>query len=295
MKAVVPLALLAALTCGMAAAWSTFRPTDDLSFKVDSVAQWLNRNGHDRYRYITLGFGNKLSRLAIETDATSVDGESNSSRTLPELTLYGGAALTSAKFFGPGGLQSLRAVLHHARRYGLRWVIVRDPYYDPLLQLTGWKPIDRLDNGAFTVWTTAGIPPARPMNLPEVPPRWQGILWGTLPFGSSVAAILALIFLRDDELPPEAPKTERTVQSRGKKHHYEELVGAGVQQYLIGLSAAARRLVTERVPSSASALAERAGPLVLRLAATWERAGQSMREFRLRLQSLPRNRSRSRS
>ena len=47
---------------------------------------WLNRDGHDKYRYITLGFGNKLSRLAIMTDASSVDGESNSARMLPELT-----------------------------------------------------------------------------------------------------------------------------------------------------------------------------------------------------------------
>ena len=50
------------------------------------VANWLNRDGHDQYRYITLGFGNKLSRLAMLTDAGSVDGEWNSGRMLPELT-----------------------------------------------------------------------------------------------------------------------------------------------------------------------------------------------------------------
>ena len=115
-KGAVALALLGALTCGAGAAWSTFRPADAANFDVASVAQWLNRDGHDRFRYITLGFGNKLSRLAVETDAASVDGESNSARQLPELTRYGGGALTSAKYFGLGGLESLRAVLDHADR-----------------------------------------------------------------------------------------------------------------------------------------------------------------------------------
>ena len=57
-----------------------------------SVAAWLNRDGHDKYRYITLGFGNKISRLAVLTDASSVDGEWNSGRMLPELTEHGAAA-----------------------------------------------------------------------------------------------------------------------------------------------------------------------------------------------------------
>ena len=51
------------------------------------------------YRYVTLGFGNKIARLAMMTDASSVDGEWNSGRTLPELTRYGGGALTSSKVF----------------------------------------------------------------------------------------------------------------------------------------------------------------------------------------------------
>ncbi len=78
LRALIPLTVLAASSCALAVAWSTFRPADAANFNVDSVAQWLNRDGHDNYRYITLGFGNKLSRLAVATDANSVDGESNS-------------------------------------------------------------------------------------------------------------------------------------------------------------------------------------------------------------------------
>ena len=72
--AAVGLTLAAAASCAAAVAWSTYRPADAEEFKVDSVASWLNRDGHDSYRYLTLGFGNKISRLAVMTDASSVDG-----------------------------------------------------------------------------------------------------------------------------------------------------------------------------------------------------------------------------
>lgn len=193
LRAAIPIGLLAAFSCAIAVAWTTYRPTDDLNFNVDSVAQWLNRDGHYNYRYVTLGFGNKLSRLAIETSANSVDGESNSSRMLPELTKYGGAALSSAKYFGTGGMESLRAMLRDADTYGLKWVIVRDPYYDPLLDFAGWRKVDQLDFGSITVWGKDGVPPATPVNEAQMPPPWQGILWGTLPVGSSILAMLVLM------------------------------------------------------------------------------------------------------
>ena len=200
-RAVVPLALLAASTCALAVAWSTFRPADAANFNVDSVALWLNRDGHDKYRYITLGFGSKLSRLAILTDANSVDGESNSSRMLPELTQFGGAALTSSKYFAKPGLDSLRAMLNHADRYGLKWIIVRDSYYDPLLYFAGWRQVDELDDKTIAIWSKDGVPPATPMNSAQIPPHWQGIMWGTLPLAFSILAIL-MIFIPDDESAP---------------------------------------------------------------------------------------------
>ena len=193
MRAAIPIAVLAASTCALAVAWSTFRPADAANFNVDSVALWLNRDGHDNYRYITLGFGNKLSRLAVSTNANSVDGESNSARMLPEMTKYGGAALTSSKYFGKPGLDSLRAMLGHADRYGLKWVIVRDNYYDPLLYFAGWRQVDQLDDKSITIWSKDGVPPAAPMNSAQMPSRLQGILWGTLPFGCSLLAIFIVL------------------------------------------------------------------------------------------------------
>lgn len=201
---VLVLAVSAAFSCALAVAWTTYHPADAEDFKVDSVAAWLNRDGHDRYRYITLGFGNKISRVAVLTDASSVDGEWNSGRMLPELTSHSGAELTSAKYQGKGGMDALRAILEHADKYGIKWVIVHDSYYDPLLSFAGWRPVDNLENHTIIIWSKDGVPPAAPMNAPQMPPHWQGIMWGIFPFGSSLLAILVLLIPERTRLRDEA-------------------------------------------------------------------------------------------
>jgi hypothetical protein len=202
MRAVIGLLLAASFTCGLGAAWIIYRPAEAEDFKVESAAAWLNRDGHDRYRYVTLGFGSRISRLAMLTDAGSVDGEWNSGRTLPELTEHGGAALTNSKFFGKTGLDALRAILDHADHYGLKWVLVRDPYYDPLLTFAGFRHVDDLEDKTISIWSKEGAPPAVPLNTPLIPPHWQGVMWGTLPFGSSLLALLVL-FIPDRRRPAD--------------------------------------------------------------------------------------------
>ena len=103
MRAAVGLLLAAGLTCGLGVAWTIYHPAEAQEVKVESAAAWLSRDGHDRYRYVTLGFGSQISRLAMLTNAGSVDGAWNSGRTLPELTAHGGAQLTNSKFFGKTG------------------------------------------------------------------------------------------------------------------------------------------------------------------------------------------------
>jgi hypothetical protein len=206
MRAVVGLALAAAASCALAVAWSSFKPADASDMRVDSVAAWLNRDGHDNYRYVTLGFGNKISRLAVLTNASSVDGEWNSGRLLPELTEHGAAALTSSKYFGTAGLDALTAMLHHADRYGLKWVFVRDTYYEPLLAFAGWRKVDSLNDRTIAVWSKDDVPPATPINSPQMPTHMQGLLWGILPIGSSILALLLLLIpgerIRDDFQAP---------------------------------------------------------------------------------------------
>ena len=207
-KAMVGLTLAAGASCALAVAWATYRPADAVEFKVDSVAAWLNRDGHDRYRYLTLGFGNKISRLAVLTDASSVDGEWNSGRMLPELTKHGAGALTSSKYFGKSGLDALRAVLQHADRYGLKWVFLRDPFYEPLLVFAGWRRVDDLEDRTITIWSKEDAPPAAPVNVPQIPPTWQGLMWGTLPMGSSILAMLLVLIPNKKLAPARVPQPE---------------------------------------------------------------------------------------
>jgi hypothetical protein len=219
MRAIVGLTVAASVSCALAVGWATYRPADASDFNVDSVASWLNRDGHDRYRYVTLGFGNKISRLAVLTDASSVDGEWNSGRMLPELTQHGGAALTSSKYFGTPGLDALSAILHHADRYGLKWVFARDPYYEPLLVFAGWRKVDELEDKTVTVWSKDDVTPAVAVNAPQVPPHWQGLMWGTLPIGSSLVALLLVLiperrwFRRRVVQPVSQPVAQPVAQS----------------------------------------------------------------------------------
>jgi len=40
------------------------------------------------------------------------------------------------------------------------------------------------------VWSKNAVPPAHPMVFGVKPPAWQGIMWGILPIGSSILALL---------------------------------------------------------------------------------------------------------
>jgi len=173
--------------------WSPFRVTSSLN--VDSVVSFMNRDGHDQYRYLTLGFGNALSKVSTYTTANSIDGEYNSARLLPEMTRYGAAQLTSAKFFGVAGMDSLRAMLQHADHYGLKYIFVHDPFYEPLLVFGGWRQVESYDSGTITVWSKDDAIPARMIPSDAMPTPWEGLMWGILPIGSSFLAILFVCFL----------------------------------------------------------------------------------------------------
>jgi len=207
-KAAVALSLAAVATIGAALAWLTanpYRPT--AAINVDPVIAFLNRDGHDSYRYLTLGFGSELARVSTYTDASSVDGDYNSARLLPEMTHYGSAQLTNAKFYGSAGMASLRAMLEHANRYGLKYIFVHDRYYEPLLTFAGWRKTETFDTGEVTAWSKDDVPPAHRIDSDAIPPAWMGLMWGTLPIGVSVLAIFLVLFL------PARPRMRRAIES----------------------------------------------------------------------------------
>jgi len=166
-------------------------------FNTSEIVSFLNRDGHDRFRYLTLGFGSKISEVGANTIASSVDGEYNSARLLPEMTQNGAAQLTNSKYYGTNGMEALRAVLKHADQYGLKWIFVRDPYYEPLVAFAGWRKQEVYDRGNVSLWVKDGIPPAHKTAFSNPPSQLEGILWGTLPIGSSILALILAFALPD--------------------------------------------------------------------------------------------------
>lgn len=196
-KGAITVFVLAVLSCGIALGWLTWHPYNIGQLDVQPVVDFLNRDGHDRFRYLTLGFGSQMSKVGIYADASSVDGEYNSARLLPEMTKYGSAQLSNSKYYGANGMESLRAVLKHANQYGLKYIFVRDRFYEPLLAFAGWRPAEKYNNGLITLWTKEDVPPAHPMAFGQKPPAWQGIMWGIFPIGSSILAIVVILMLPD--------------------------------------------------------------------------------------------------
>src|ERR1051326_1248399 len=191
------LGVLAALTMAMAVSWPVYHPIHDAPFSTAEIVSFLNRDGHDKFRFLTLGFGNKMSEVGIYANASSVDGEYNSARLLPEMTQYGSAQLTNSKYYGTNGIESLRAVLKHADQYGLKWIFVRDTYYEPLLAFAGWRKTEVYDRGNVSLWVKDGIPPAHPTPYGQPPTAMEGLLWGTLPIGSSILAMFLVLAFPD--------------------------------------------------------------------------------------------------
>ncbi len=206
-KAIVGLAIAAVGTFAMSVAWITIHPIYGTPFDVQQVTSFLNRDDHAKFRYITLGFGNQFARVSTYANADSVDGDYNSARLLPEMTAYGAGQLYNSKFYGTSGMEALRAVLKHANQYGLKYIFVRDTYYEPLLAFAGWRKAETYDNGNVTLWTKEDVPPARPLEFPGLmPTAMEGILWGTLPMASSLLALLLVLLL------PESRRMTRPVE-----------------------------------------------------------------------------------
>ena len=80
-------------------------------------------------------------------------------------------------------------------------------FYDPILTFAGWRQIDSFNQGETTVWTTIGIPKATTIPSPLRPPRWQGIMWGTVPFGTSLVTIALAFFFSKKKDASEGDET----------------------------------------------------------------------------------------
>ncbi|MCX6043772.1 MAG: hypothetical protein NT075_01570 [Chloroflexi bacterium] len=168
-----------------------FRRFQPPPIDMQPIVNFLQKDQHSRWRYMTLGFGDQMAWLSALTTATQVDGNYHSARRLPEMTTTPVERLEGAKFSGIPGIGSLQQFLNVPDKYNLKYIFSNDQFYDPLLFFYGWHRLQLLENG-IAVWEREDTPV-----LPDVLPRreiplYQRIMFGTLPPLALLLSILAV-------------------------------------------------------------------------------------------------------
>lgn len=182
-----------------------FRKFQPDPIDMTPIVEFLAKDNHDRWRYMTLGFGDQMAWLSANTTALNVEGNYHSARRLPEMTSTPVERLDGAKFTSIPGLGSLQQFLTNPQRYNLKYIFENDAFYEPLLYFSGWHKLVRLDND-IEVWERADVPPLPTAVPAQDYPDWQRLMWGALPVSSlfiaiGVFSLTALINLRWQWIP----------------------------------------------------------------------------------------------
>jgi len=172
----------------------TFRPTQPDFIDPAPIVKFMDEDRHSDWRYLTLGFGDQFAYHSALINAESVDGNYHSARRLPGLMNYSVERLENSKYAGVPGLASLNQFLTNAEKFHLKYVFSNDEFYDPVLHYTGWNPVTRLNNG-IRVWEKPDISPLPDVRPRRDLPRYQKIMWGTLPIGALTLGLMTLIGL----------------------------------------------------------------------------------------------------
>ncbi|HYN73433.1 MAG TPA: hypothetical protein VES60_13115 [Nakamurella sp.] len=182
-----------------------YRPFQPGTIDVAPITAFLDKDDHDHWRYLTLGFGDQMAWLSASTTAATVDGDYHSARALPELTSRPVERLENSKYAGVPGIGSLQQFLAVPERYNLKYVFSNDRFYAPLLDASGWTDLGPLSNG-IEVWERADVAPLPATDLSREPPAWERYLWGTVPIGSILAALLLLVWSACGSPVPRWPR-----------------------------------------------------------------------------------------
>ncbi len=166
-----------------------FRPSQPQQIKMLPIVNFLNQDDHDKWRFLTLGFGDQMAWLSAQTNALTVDGNYHSARRLPELTTRPIERLENSKFKGVAGIGSLQQFLTTPEKYNLKYIFSNDKFYDPILYFCGWQRLRQLENGIM-VWERLNVPPVSSILPKEDVPKWQKLLWGIIPLLTVLIAFI---------------------------------------------------------------------------------------------------------
>lgn len=174
---------------------SAFKKLQPETIDIQPIVNFLHRDDHDKWRYLTLGFGDQMAWLSANTKALTVDGNYHSARRLTELTSRAVERLENAKYLGNSGLTSLQQFLTVPEKYHLKYIFSNDQFYDPLLHFAGWQKLQELEN-KIAIWERLDVPP-----LPQVLPRkdipsYQRLMWGVLPLSTVLFVVFIHLILR---------------------------------------------------------------------------------------------------
>lgn len=204
------------ITSGLIINISSFRPLQPDPIDPIPIANFMDRDGHNEWRYLTLGFGDQVAWLGANTSALSVDGNYHSARRLPELTTRAVERLENSKYLGMEGLGALQQFLGVPEKYHLKYIFSNDKFYEPMLYFYGWTKLSSLENN-IDVWERKDVMPL-PAILPKKDiPQIQKWMWGILPLS---CLLLAFVFnfygRRQKNLDAEIPN----YVSKGKRVYY---------------------------------------------------------------------------
>ncbi len=169
------------------AAWyGTLQMLEPRPIDLQPVVDFLAEPDHQGWRYLTLGFGDQMSKLSALSSAPSVDGNYNTARSEGWLVQSGIDKLDSSRYWDPQAA-TLRRYLAEPGPSHLGWVFANDSYYDGWLAESGWRRQALLSNGVV-VWSPPQ-PPARMEPGPGHPFSLRSVWWGLVPLLSLGACL----------------------------------------------------------------------------------------------------------
>lgn len=196
---------------------ASFRPLQPKAVEIEPIINFLNRDDHMRWRFLTLGFGDQMAWLSSNTLAATIDGNYHSARRLPEMTSRAVERLENAKYLLDDGMASLNDFLTKSEKYQLKYVFSNDRYYDPLLFYSGWNRTIRLENGIM-VWEKGNISTIQPVQPKELNPLLKKA-WGILPVSTVfLAALLTGLYLLYFK------KSQTEIRSEEIEDHFPSLI-----------------------------------------------------------------------
>lgn len=195
-KAAFVIVLLLSTAGSLVTVYQVALPT--ASPNLGAVASYINSQNGTGY-WVTLGVGPIGRELSLNTTHPTLDGGFNTARRLPVLYESGVDSIDNSKYF-INGTTFVNDVL--SGDYGVRWAIVGDEFYFPLLEINGYRLVENI-SGALpvSIWVNDNYQAG--FNATYANRTETSYVWGAYPLSvlALAAALVALEWKRAPAFP----------------------------------------------------------------------------------------------